>query len=922
MIRSRTQRVGNAFPLGRVRRAGRAGLLFAGLAGLLASGTAAAPRLSVHPWTADLAPPVYGPADSIPARRYPPDTLGVHARVPLDASFTATPPAIDGRIDDWRFVRWYDLTGASTVFRGAWSGPRDFGLRFALTWDEHGVYLGGRLADDVASRADAPQQSTDRVTLALASSDPAVQRYWMGPSRRFRLGRHGRLEGWSDLRGRRPEPFDAAALGVRAACSPATSDSAGPLEFEIFVPWTALFPLLPGTETATFVNIVFEDADTAGEKAVAWATLREASASRSAWTRLVWGGGATAPDWIVAAATRAPDPWCEWVIVRTEKQASRPGPIEIRARGIPEVPAALRVELPAGNRFLVRLGPLEASPLLSPTQRAAHVELQLPGGRAKHEWDLQMPVDPAAVARAIDSEIVAIQAGASAKFPARTDVVVRLDRARNELESMGTWTARRFHSTGVLAWRSGTQARVDQWLADAELLRSAIAAGADVATRDALLARRWPQRGLGGLPADEVFLRGCWSDLDGTVQPHTVFVPANAGPHPPLVVALRDVDQNETTLFESTRLAERCAARGWVALCPSGRGTSGYMTIGERDVLEALAATREALPVDGRRLYVTGLGMGGTGAWLLSLRHPDLFAAAAIVSGYGDFDQPGLFEFLGYQLAEEPWYAAHNPARLVKRGLTTAFRIAHGECDAVVSPVHARVLHARLQELEVEHEYRLDPQGDHGTRFFDDELAASLEFFGRQARPADGQANMEAFEGVGGPIADVFGRGPFAIVWGTKSPAARGTAERLATAEAADLATAQQLAAEWKSKYGGAAHVLPDTAVTDSMLRTTTLVLVGDPQTNTLLARWKDRLPVHYEWQLCLVGKTGYPLAKFGVVFAAANPEFPDRTLVVASGMKDRIRLLPRSAFAVGAAYAVVSPEQGVVEMGNFDTEP
>ena len=160
MIRSRPHRAGNVRPL---ERAGRFGVLVAALAWLSVGAAAAAPRLQVHPWSAELAPPVYQPADSIPGRRYPPDTLGVRAHVPLDAGFTATPPVIDGQLDDWRFVRWYDLTGASTVFRGAWGGPWDFGVRFAVAWSAQGVYLGGRLADDDPSRADAshPQQKSE-----------------------------------------------------------------------------------------------------------------------------------------------------------------------------------------------------------------------------------------------------------------------------------------------------------------------------------------------------------------------------------------------------------------------------------------------------------------------------------------------------------------------------------------------------------------------------------------------------------------------------------------------------------------------------------------------------------------------------------------------------------------------------------------
>lgn len=43
----------------------------------------------------------------------------------------------------------------------------------------------------------------------------------------------------------------------------------------------------------------------------------------------------------------------------------------------------------------------------------------------------------------------------------------------------------------------------------------------------------------------------------------------------------------------------------------------------------------EAYPVDSRRLYLTGLSMGGYGTWAMAIRYPDRFAAIAPVCGGG-----------------------------------------------------------------------------------------------------------------------------------------------------------------------------------------------------------------------------------------------------------------------------------------------
>ncbi|MFG0253335.1 MAG: prolyl oligopeptidase family serine peptidase, partial [Phycisphaerales bacterium JB038] len=49
-----------------------------------------------------------------------------------------------------------------------------------------------------------------------------------------------------------------------------------------------------------------------------------------------------------------------------------------------------------------------------------------------------------------------------------------------------------------------------------------------------------------------------------------------------------------------------------------------------------LDAVSDAYAVDADRLYVTGLSMGGYGAWALAARQPHRFAALAPICGGGD----------------------------------------------------------------------------------------------------------------------------------------------------------------------------------------------------------------------------------------------------------------------------------------------
>ena len=70
-----------------------------------------------------------------------------------------------------------------------------------------------------------------------------------------------------------------------------------------------------------------------------------------------------------------------------------------------------------------------------------------------------------------------------------------------------------------------------------------------------------------------------------------------------------------------------------------GRGQTGYMGLGERDVLEVIADVREYYHIDENRIYARGGGMGGRGTWSVTTRTPDLFAAALPDYGWAD----GLF---------------------------------------------------------------------------------------------------------------------------------------------------------------------------------------------------------------------------------------------------------------------------------------
>jgi predicted peptidase len=73
------------------------------------------------------------------------------------------------------------------------------------------------------------------------------------------------------------------------------------------------------------------------------------------------------------------------------------------------------------------------------------------------------------------------------------------------------------------------------------------------------------------------------------------------------------------------------------------------------NAIAALEQVRQDPQVDGSRIYLTGLSMGGYGSWELAMRHPTWFAAVAPICGGGD-------EARAAALKDLPLWAFHGTA--------------------------------------------------------------------------------------------------------------------------------------------------------------------------------------------------------------------------------------------------------------------
>lgn len=122
-----------------------------------------------------------------------------------------------------------------------------------------------------------------------------------------------------------------------------------------------------------------------------------------------------------------------------------------------------------------------------------------------------------------------------------------------------------------------------------------------------------------------------------------------------------------------------------------------------------------------------------------------------------------------------------------------------------------------------------------------------------------------------GPIREVQDT-PLLFVYGASAPAEARLNARVAQS--------------WAHRAGIRVRypVVRDDSYTEAMGVGRTLVLVGSPASNRLLAQRMARLPLRVEQDAITVGTTRYQGNELGAVFATHDPDAPERTLVVITG--------------------------------------
>ena len=216
----------------------------------------------------------------------------------------------------------------------------------------------------------------------------------------------------------------------------------------------------------------------------------------------------------------------------------------------------------------------------------------------------------------------------------------------------------------------------------------------------ALLVALWPEDAR-ALQAETGFLDRSVS-VAGHVYRYQVFVPASYAPTQqwPVILFLHGAGERgsdgllQTQVGLGADIRERPSRVPAIVVFPQAPLDSGWTGTSAQMALAALDQTMHEFRTDPARVYLTGLSMGGNGAWYLAYRNPSRFAALAPICGWVSPDfWPKLDPVVPRDSVRGGGGAYEALARRLRRVPTWIF---HGEIDDVVPVDESRRAAAAL----------------------------------------------------------------------------------------------------------------------------------------------------------------------------------------------------------------------------------
>ena len=183
---------------------------------------------------------------------------------------------------------------------------------------------------------------------------------------------------------------------------------------------------------------------------------------------------------------------------------------------------------------------------------------------------------------------------------------------------------------------------------------------------------------LGGLLSSAVSAKS--GERQGSIQSRTVrvesddfkyqvYVPAqlDSRQNLPLIVFLHGIGQRGSGGFVPTESTSGALVRHYLAqvpaiiLLPQCRlGSYWSDPLMEKMVMQELSQTVEEFGADARRVYLTGVSMGGYGVWHFALQHIEKFAALISICGGSTITSGSRFSPIAIKVGKTPTWLFHG----------------------------------------------------------------------------------------------------------------------------------------------------------------------------------------------------------------------------------------------------------------------
>ncbi len=212
---------------------------------------------------------------------------------------------------------------------------------------------------------------------------------------------------------------------------------------------------------------------------------------------------------------------------------------------------------------------------------------------------------------------------------------------------------------------------------------------------------------------------------DGTRYPYQVYVPSNydATRAWPVVLFLHGAGERGSDGLLQTELGIGTAIRRYpqrypaIVVMPQAPIDSFWGGPPGDAAMAALDLTCKAFNTDARRIYLTGLSMGGHGSWMLAYRHTDRFAAAIVICGFVG-DRPNRASTVPRRRRHAA--ATDGRAREEAADLDRARRSRSGGAGERVAIDERRVARGRCERA-------LHRDSRHRPRFVDADLCVGID---------------------------------------------------------------------------------------------------------------------------------------------------------------------------------------------------